>query len=220
MRFERRGSLLAIDSYIHTLPYLPVEPAQVIPGAQGTSTRDGDYSCTTENLKETRQLDRIVAYAANSDSLWPGAIVSADSVVSGLFTQVVLPRKPATFSVSLENLAGTKKATIDHPSLSTYRDALADVLASEITGSTPANIYSEIEEVHSEQQLNLALGVQASWALGLASLKSSFNWQSKRRSLALRRALHAGVLHRRPRRAEAPSAVLDPASRSTTSEPR
>src|SRR5262245_19317370 len=78
-----------IDSYVRTLPYLPVEPAQVTPGAQGATTRDGDYSCTTENFRETRALDRIVAYAANSDSLWPGAIVSADSVLSGLFTQVV-----------------------------------------------------------------------------------------------------------------------------------
>jgi len=167
-----------IDAYVRSLPYLPVEQPQVLPGGLSTAQRDGDYSCTTENLKETRQFDRIVAYAANSDSLWPGAIVSADSVVSGLFTQVVLPRSPATFSVSLENLAGSKKATIDQPSLSTYRDALTNVLSAEITGSTPANIYSEIEEVHSESQLNMALGVQASWALGLASLKSSFNFSN------------------------------------------
>ena len=168
-----------IDRYIATLPYLPVEEPAVVSGAASAPARDGEYSCTTENLLETRQIDRIVAYAANSDSLWPGAIVNADSVVDGLFTQVVMPRAPATFSVSLENLDGTKKATIASPSLSTYRDALAEVLASEITGSTPANIYSEIEQVHSEKQLNLALGVQASWALGLASLKTSFNWQSQ-----------------------------------------
>jgi len=165
-----------IDAYISSLPYLPVAPAEVQQGATSTASRDGDYSCTTENLKETRQYDRIVAYAANSDSLWPGAILSADSVVSGLFTQQVLPRAPATISVSLENLSGSKKATIESPTLSTYRDALASVLQGEITGATPANIYSEIEEVHSEQQLNMALGVQASWNLGIASLKSSFNF--------------------------------------------
>lgn len=168
-----------IDEYVRTLPYLPVEEPSVSTGTASSAVRDGDYSCTTENLKETRQYDRIVAYAANSDSLWPGAIISADSVVSGLFTQVVLPRAPATFSVSLENLAGTKKATIENPSLSAYRDALSGVLSAEITGSTPANIYSEIEEVHTEQQLNMALGVQASWALGLASLKTSFNWANQ-----------------------------------------
>ncbi len=167
-----------IDTYIQSLPHLPVAPAEVVSGAATTASRDGDYSCTVENLKETRQYDRVVAYAANSDSLWPGALLSADSVVTGLFTQQVLPRAPATISVSLENLSGSKRATIESPSLSTYRDALAGVLASEITGSTPANIYSEIEEVHSEEQLNMALGVQASWALGLASLKTSFNFSN------------------------------------------
>src|SRR5207245_7152990 len=100
---------------------------------------------------------------ANSGSLWPGALVSADSVLSGLFTQIVLPRSPATISVSLENLGGTKQATIKDPSLASYRDALAGILDAEITGSTAANLYSEIEQVHSEEQLNMARGIQASW---------------------------------------------------------
>jgi hypothetical protein len=199
-----------IDEYVRSLPYLPVEQSQVVAGTTTLPQRDGEYSCTTENLKETRQYDRIVAYAANSDSLWPGAIVSADSVVSGLFTQVVLPRAPATFSVSLENLGGTKRATLEEPSLSTYRDALAGVLASEITGSTPANIYSEIEEVHTEQQLNMALGVQASWALGLASLKTSFNWSTSnirsRYVVRYTQAYYTVDLDA----PQSPSAVLDP----------
>lgn len=165
-----------IDQYIASLPYLPVEPAQVAAGARTPDTREGDYQCSTQNLAETRQYDRIVAYAANSDSLYPGALVSADSVLTGLFTQVVLPRSPATISVSLENLEGAKSAVVAEPSLSAYRNALTSILDNTITGSTPANLYSEIEEVHTEQQLNMALGVQASWGLGLASLKTSFNW--------------------------------------------
>jgi thiol-activated cytolysin len=168
-----------IDSYIESLPYLPVDPAQVVQGTRSSDSRDGDYSCSTQNLKETRQYDRIVAYAANSDSLWPGAIVGADSIGSGLFTQIVLPRAPATISVSLENLGGKKTATIPNPSLSTFRDALSGILSSEVTGATAANIYSEIEQVHSEQQLNMALGVQASWGLGVASLKTSFDFAKK-----------------------------------------
>jgi thiol-activated cytolysin len=167
-----------IDSYIESLPYLPVDPPQVVQGSASAAQVDGDYSCTTQNLKETRNYDEIVAYAANSDSLYPGAIVSADSVVSGLFTQIVLPRAPATISVSLENLAGAKTATIAEPSLSAYRDALSGILDASITGSTPANLYSEIEQVHSQDQLNMALGVQASWGLGVASLKSSFDFSN------------------------------------------
>ena len=169
----------AIDDYIASLPYLPVDPAQVVQGARTQEAREGDYQCSTQNLEETRQYDRIVAYAANSDSLYPGALVSADSVLTGLFTQVVLPRAPATISVSLENLEGSKSAVVEDVSLSGYRNALASILDSQITGSTPANLYSEIEEVHDESQLNMALGVQASWGLGLASLKSSFNWEQQ-----------------------------------------
>ena len=166
----------SIDDYIESLPYLPVAAAEVEEGTIGAASREGDYSCTKQNLKETRQFDRIVAYAANSDSMYPGSIVSADSVLTGLFTQIVLPRAPATISVSLENLAGGKTAVIADPSLSSYRDALAGILDTEITGSTPANLYSEIEEVHTKEQLDMALGVQASWGLGVASLKTSFDF--------------------------------------------
>ncbi len=168
-----------IDAYIASLPYLPVAPTQVDQGARSAESREGDYSCTKQNLQETRQFDRIVAYAANSDSMFPGAMVSADSVLTGLFTQIVLDRAPATISVSLENLGGKKSAVIESPTLSSYREALTGVLQQEITGSTPANQSSEIEEVHSKEQLDMALGVQASWGLGVASLKASFDFSKQ-----------------------------------------
>src|SRR4029079_6891215 len=117
-------------------PYLPVDPAAVVEGPPSEPAPEGDYSCTTQNLREPRQYDRVVAYAANSDSMYPGAIIGADSVLTGLFTQVVLPRAPETISVSLENLGGTKHAVIADPSLSSYRDALSSILDAEITGST------------------------------------------------------------------------------------
>lgn len=168
-----------IDTYIAGLPLLPVDPASIQMGTASAAERDGDYSCTTQNLKETAQYDKIVAYAANSDSLWPGAIVDAASLDSGLFTQIVMPRAPATFSVSLENIAGKKSATLKAPDLSSYRDALTGILQNDITGSTAADISSDIEQVHSEEQLNLALGVEAKWALGVASIKSSFDFTKK-----------------------------------------
>jgi len=167
-----------IDQYIQSLPFLPVAPPAMVQGTSTAPARDGDYQCSSQNLQETRNYDEIVAYAANSDSLWPGALVSADSVLTGLFTQIVMPRAPATISVSLQNIAGTKKATITDPSLASYRDALSGILDTEITGSTAADISSQIEQVHSDEQLNLALGVQASWGLGVASLKSSFNFSN------------------------------------------
>jgi thiol-activated cytolysin len=168
-----------IDHYIGSLPYLPVEPAGVTSGARTAPMQDNEYTCSTQNVSETRQYDRIIAYAANSEVLYPGAIITADSALTGLFTQISLPRRPMTISVSLENIDGDKSAEVKDPSLSSFREALSSILESQITGSTPANLFSEIEEVHSDEQLNLALGVQASWGLGIVSLKSTFNWDSK-----------------------------------------
>ena len=212
-----------IDAYIESLPYLPVEPAA---GRSRARRRRRSATATTrarrENLKETRQYDRIVAYAANSDSLWPGALVSADSVLTGLFTQIVLPRAPATISVSLENLGGTQDRRRSRSRacrrIATRSPAILDA---EITGSTPANLYSEIEQVHSEEQLNMALGVQASWGLGVASLKSSFDFSNKQiRSRYLVRYTQAYYTVDLDAPAVAERAVRRRASRSTTSRRR
>lgn len=173
----------SIDAYLRSLPYLPTTPPGVDQHATGDPVREGDYQCVTQNLTETRQYDRIVAYAANSDSLWPGAIVAGDSIYDGLFSQVGFERRPLTISVSLENLAGSKSARLEHPSLSAYRDALSGILDSEIDGATAANIYSEIEQVHSEEQLALALGAEVSWLGDAGHVKASFDFdQSQIRS--------------------------------------
>lgn len=173
------GDADAIDAYLRSLPYLPTEAPGVAQSDPSVPAREGDYQCVRQNLSETRQFDRIVAYAANSDSLWPGAIVAGDSVYSGLFAQVGFDRRPLTISVSLENLAGAKSAELTLPSLASYREALSGILDSEIDGATPANIFSEIEQVHSEEQLALALGAEVSWLGSAASIKASFDFQQQ-----------------------------------------
>jgi len=166
-----------IDDYVRGLPALPVDPPSRVASAPSPASREGDYSCTTTDVAETRQYDRVVAYAANSDSMWPGAMVAGESVQNGLFTQVVLDRAPLAFSVSLENIAGPRSGVMEHPSLSAFREQIGGILAADTTGATPANIYSEIEEVHSQEQLSLALGASASWLGSAASIAASFDWQ-------------------------------------------
>ncbi len=169
----------SIDAYLRSLPYLPTAPAGIDGNATSEPAREGDYQCVTQSLTETRQFDRIVAYAANSDSLWPGAIVAGDSIYDGLFAQVGFERQPLTISVSLENLAGRKSALVASPSLSSYRDALAAILDAELDGATTANIYSEIDEVHSEEQLALAMNAQVSWLGSAGHVKASFDFDQQ-----------------------------------------
>jgi thiol-activated cytolysin len=169
----------AINDYIQGLSGLPVDAPAVHEGERSAPNREGDYSCTVQDLSETRQYDKVVAYSANSDSLWSGSLLRGDSVYSGLFTQTVFDRKPMAISVSLENIAGGKSAVMESPSLSSFRDTLSSILDSEITGATPANIYSEIEQVHTQEQLTLALGAEVSGLGSSFGISSSFNWNDE-----------------------------------------
>jgi thiol-activated cytolysin len=168
-----------INEYIATVDKMPTADPKLVEGARSNPQSSGDYSCTTQNLAETRQYDRIVAYAANSDTLWPGAILSGDSINDGLFTQLVFDRRAMTASISLENLEGSKAMVMDSPSLSSFRQAVGGILDSKLTGATPANIYAEVEQVYSEQQLALALGASVAWGGSAAKIAASFNFEKK-----------------------------------------
>ena len=164
-----------VDRYIRSIDPLDSPPSQVVEGSKSAPSTEGDFACISQDFTETRQYDEIVAFSANSDSLWPGAILRGDSLYDGLFTQVVFDRNPLTFSVSLENLAGAKSAEMRAPALSAFRDNLGQILGAEVTGATPANISAEIEEVHSSDQLSVAIGAGVSWP-GLAEVNASFNF--------------------------------------------
>jgi thiol-activated cytolysin len=163
IREETTANKRVMNSYLENLDQLPDEPSALKAGEKSATEIDSNYSCYTQSFSETRQYERLSGFAVNSESLWPGAIISGAAVQSGVFTQVVVPRLPLTFSVSLENLAGPKSATMESPSLSCYREEFSKIIQAEITGATPANTYFEIEQVHSKNQLGLVLGVEVQW---------------------------------------------------------
>lgn len=164
-----------VDSYIRGLGTTSAPAPKHVVDDEFGEFESGDYNCVTDKISETRRYDRVVALSANSESLWPGAIVRGDSIDNGLFTQIPFDRKPMSFSVSLSNLDGDKSVTLYSPKLSTYRDAVDELMNQTVKGDTPANLYAEIEKVHSQEQLGLALGLNVSW-LGGSSVKSSFDF--------------------------------------------
>lgn len=176
-----QGDHDAINAYIAGLG-TPQSPAdELVEGEPEAPEPSGDYSCSRRNLSETKQFAEIVAFAANSGSMYPGAIVDAASIDTGLFTPRVLDRAALTFSASLEGvLDGDVSATLESPSLSAFRDAMAKILSQNVVGHTPANIHSRIEEVYSEQQLSLALGLDVGWLTGDVSASMRFDDQDTR----------------------------------------
>jgi len=176
-----QGDREAINAYIAGLG-TPQSPAsEVVEGEPDAPDASGDYSCSRRNLSETKQFAEIVAFAANSGSMYPGAILNAASIDTGLFTPRVLDRAPLTFSASLEGvLDGDVSATLESPSLSAFRDAMSQILSQNVVGHTPANIHSRIEEVFSEQQLSLALGLDVAWLTGDVAASMRFDNQETR----------------------------------------
>lgn len=187
------GRKAEIDQYIRASDFLGTEPASRTVGETSDKVADGDFSCSSYPVGETKTLDRVVAYAANSDALWPGAIVGGRSVADGLLAQRVFDRAPLTFSVSLESLEGNKSAKLKDPRLSTYREAMSQILGAELKGATPANLYAEIEDVYSKEQLELALGAKVEWFGGFgASVAGSFDFNTSAvRSRALVRYIQS-----------------------------
>jgi thiol-activated cytolysin len=167
-----------IDDYIRAIGHMPETPAGVTPGMaqQDVQASNDEYACTKQNYSETRQYDKIVAFGANSDSLYAGAIVRGDSMYTGLFTQSNLPRRPMTISVSHPNLAGPRSGVMYSPSLSDYRETVAELLEPGVNGVTDANLAYTIDQVDSEKKLELAIGAKVSWGGGVGSVAASFNW--------------------------------------------
>lgn len=170
-----------INAYIAGLG-TPDSPApETVEGDPGDPEASGDYTCTRTNLQETEQFAEIVAFAANSGSMFPGAIVGGRTIDTGLFTPRVLDRAPLTFSASLEGVVdGAVSATLEQPTLSSFRDAMGEILAQEIVGNTPADIHSQIEEVYSHEQLGLAVGLDVGWLNGDISASMRFDDQETR----------------------------------------
>jgi len=172
-----------IDQLFVDLGKLPAMPPHRLEGSPSAAIPSGDFTCVDTPIDEVRQYDQLLGQLSVGDVLWPGSLLRGDSVYSGRLTPIVLGRAPLTFSVSLESLGnGTRSATMQAPSLSAYRDAIGDILAQTLSGSTPARISAEVEEISSEDQLSVALGASASAPL-VGTVKGGFNFaDTKQRS--------------------------------------
>ncbi len=169
-----------IDEYIYGLGTIELPAAEVLEGIPSQPATSGDYQCSTTNLLETKQFSKIVAFANNSGTLYPGAIIGADTLSDGTLTPKVFDRAPLTFSASLEGvLDGDVSATLEEPTLSAFREAMSKILDANIIGNTPANIAYEMSEVHSSEQLSLALGLDVSWMTGDVSASMEFDQQDR-----------------------------------------
>lgn len=137
--------------------------------------QEGELTCELQYFGQTQHFDTFIALQPDSPALWPGAIVRGPDLEEGFLAQIGLPRAPATFSLSLENLVASPAATLEAPSLSTFREARNQILASGLQGATPANVSYEIHTVESRSQLSIFVGASVDWA-GIVDFDAMFDF--------------------------------------------
>lgn len=176
----------ALDAFIVGLGHLDVAdfaPKQELPciGADcPVDGPEGELFCEYVHYGETAHFDELVALQPGAVSLWPGAIVRGADALEGLLTPINAARAPLTVSVSLENLGGSPVATLEDPSLSAFRAARNEILATGVTGATAAQVAFDIEIVHELDQLGTSVGFGAGF-FGVAEVDSLFDFQDEER---------------------------------------
>jgi thiol-activated cytolysin len=144
----------------------------------GASTEEakGEYVCRVQKKQVTEVFSTNLLLDPTTDVIWPGSIVDGSSIASGQYRPITDKRAPLTFSISLENIAGSALKTVQTPTLSSVRDAANELRRQNMQGATLANIVYEKEEIRSEEQLKLALG--AHYNDGMQKISGSFDFSS------------------------------------------
>ena len=157
----------------------PPEKAETKIGKPVIKIESGDTVCTTQEYTASAKYDTMLVLDPTTDVIYPGALIKGETIGTGEYTPIVADRKPITISASLENISGGIAADVESPALSSVRSAIKKILNQEVTGSTAARNTFEIEEIHSAEQLQMAIGANYSYSGGVASVKAGFDFRTK-----------------------------------------
>lgn len=131
--------------------------------------------CKTEIVTKTVAFDEQILLAPGADVIYLGSVIDAKSLISGAYKPIVpIKKRPIQLSLSLQGVQGMVSNLVT-PTLHDTRQAINSILNQTTTGDQPTEITYGVSQIHSEDQLKLALGVNFSLSK-LAEIKSSFNF--------------------------------------------
>ena len=155
-------------------PAMLLEPEQL---NQPITNQEGEYTHVTTKYRAAPGYNEHICLDPASDVIWPGSIIIGNSINTGEYIPVAAKRGPATISISLANLKGTRVINLKEAKLSSFRESLGEILSQNIKGSTPALISFTIEEVRDESRLDLAIGTH--FGSAVHSIKGQFDFKNR-----------------------------------------
>jgi hypothetical protein len=123
-------------------------------------------------------FDEMAILNPQTTVIYPGSVLIGESIPTGAYTQLTGGvRKPVNISTSLVG-GSAVSATIDNPdSLAEVRDGVNDLLVEAGSGSLASTILYEETTVHSETQLQLAVGANYSYSGAFsADIEADFDY--------------------------------------------
>jgi hypothetical protein len=127
---------------------------------------DSLWACTTETYDIIKGMQEFPLFNPNSSVIYPGNLLQGGSLKNATPDVIVVDRAGGTFSIDMISGTWNTSATVSQVVKSEVVQALNDIVYN-APSTIPANISFSMEEVQTEQQLALSLGLDFS-AYGVA----------------------------------------------------
>jgi thiol-activated cytolysin len=177
------------NTHVQSLSYI-IQPEEIETPIEietiSEDESDGNYTCNVKRYKAAPGFNELTLMDPTTDVIFPGAMINGESIPSGEYIPIIADRAPINISVSLQNIVGSPFRTIENPNLSSVRAAIHDIFNADVNGATPAQISFTMEEVHSEEQFNLAVGVNFKSPLTKMSSSFDFNDETKKSRIVVK----------------------------------
>ncbi len=122
------------------------------------STVTQRWICSTKTLSVLDGNGQYPLFNTNADVVYPGNLLQGKTLSNATPSPIVVERAGGTISYDLNNGNLSSTFTVDRVSKSSIQDAMNNIIAN-AGDVVPANFQLDIEEVQSEQQLALEMGL-------------------------------------------------------------
>ena len=147
---------------------------RVVSDPQG-GTVEQRFTCTTRTVSVEDGNGEFPLFSGSSDVIYPGSLLQGATVQDATPAPIVVRRAGGTISYNLNNGNLSSSVDIDEIKRSTVQSAMNQIIAR--SGSVvPANFQLDIDEVQSEQQLALELGIDIQGLTEKVSASMKFNY--------------------------------------------
>lgn len=132
------------------------------------------WICTTKTLSVLDGNGQYPLFNTNADVIYPGNLLQGKTLQNATPSPIVVERAGGTISYDLNNGNLSSTFTVDQVSKSSIQDAMNNIIAN-AGDVVPANFVLDIEEVQSEEQLALEMGLNVSTFTTKVSSNMSFS---------------------------------------------